>query len=31
MGDADEGEDKLLKRARELNQEPMAVAETKVS
>jgi len=28
MGDADEGEDKLLKRARELNQEPMAVAES---
>ena len=27
MGDADEGEDKLLKKARELDQEPMAVAE----
>ncbi len=27
MGDGDEGEDKLLKRARELEQEPMAVAE----
>jgi len=27
-GDADEGEDKLLKRAREVEQEPMAVAET---
>ena len=27
-GDADEGEDKLLKRARELEQVPMAVAET---
>jgi len=28
VGDADEGEDKLLKRAREVEQEPMAVAET---
>ncbi len=28
MGDADEGEDKMLKRARELELEPMAVAET---
>ena len=28
QGDADEGEDKLLKRARELEQVPMAVAET---
>ena len=28
MGDDDEGEDKLLKRARELKQEPMAVAES---
>ena len=27
LGDGDEGEDKLLKRARELKQEPMAVAE----
>ena len=27
MGDADEGEDKMLKRARELELEPMAVAE----
>ena len=27
MGDGDNGEDKLLKRARELEQEPMAVAE----
>ena len=27
MGDGDDGEDKLLKRARELEQEPMAVAE----
>lgn len=27
LGDGDEGEDKLLKRARELEQEPMAVAE----
>ena len=27
IGDGDEGEDKLLKRARELKQEPMAVAE----
>ncbi len=28
VGDADEGEDKLLKRAKEVAQEPMAVAET---
>ena len=28
VGDADEGEDKLLKRAKEVEQEPMAVAET---
>ncbi|MBC8259117.1 MAG: cysteine--tRNA ligase [SAR324 cluster bacterium] len=28
LGDGDEGEDKMLKRARELEQEPMAVAES---
>ncbi len=28
LGDTDDGDDKLLKRARELDQEPMAVAET---
>lgn len=28
VGDADEGDDKILKRARELDQEPMAVVET---